>query len=378
MKKKVLIVIVISMLVFLSNKKEIKANSMKNDMSNIAYEFDYPLLESIGEVVSGGSVEISGKQNHLYKVFSNRETALENLKTQETDALEYIAKKGHFDELTHSNYMQYYSELMQIEYEEIKKTMSTNSYNVLLQFFDIYENDDCNERIIKTMQNNSLNQSQKEEVLAYELPYYDNAVVDYFSNHHSIENRSFNVTNANTYAYANAGNIGGFSIDSNGNISGNNATFSGIVNATGGTFSGSITIGGELTIQKSGGTDGLKLDSNGNIKRWDGSAWVDLFAVRHTKYVSTSTYSCTNLDDLVLVGYNGATITLPASPSDGKCITVRNIGTDRWCKISGGTHNVNVGGSDTPHGTNWVNLNNDDCAEFIYYGGTWYWNAYGT
>ncbi len=206
MKKKVLIVIVISMLVFLSNKKEIKANSMKNDMSNIAYEFDYPLLESIGEVVSGGSVEISGKQNHLYKVFSNRETALENLKTQETDALEYIAKKGHFDELTHSNYMQYYSELMQIEYEEIKKTMSTNSYNVLLQFFDIYENDDCNERIIKTMQNNSLNQSQKEEVLAYELPYYDNAVVDYFSNHHSIENRSFNVTNANTYAYANAGN----------------------------------------------------------------------------------------------------------------------------------------------------------------------------
>ena len=178
--------------------------------------------------------------------------------------------------------------------------------------------------------------------------------------------------------YANAGNIGGFSIDSNGNISGNNATFSGIVNATGGTFSGDITIGGTLTIQKSGSSDGLKLDSSGNIKRYDGSDWVDLFAVRHTKYVSTSAYNCTNLDDLVLVGYNGATITLPASPSDGKCITVRNIGTDHWCKINGGTHNVNVGGSDTLHGTNWVNLNNDDRAEFIYYGGTWYWNAYGT
>lgn len=178
--------------------------------------------------------------------------------------------------------------------------------------------------------------------------------------------------------YASAGNIGGFSIDSNGNISGNDATFSGIVNATGGTFSGDITIGGTLIIQKSGSSDGLKLDSSGNIKRYDGSDWVDLFAVRHTKYVSTSTYSCTNSDDLVLAGYNGATITLPANPPNGKCITVRNIGTDHSCRISGGTHNVNIGGADTPHGTNWADLNNDDRAEFIYYGGTWYWNAYGT
>lgn len=220
--KKTIIFLMISMLIFINNTGVIEAYSVENDINNAAYEFDYPLLESIGEVVSGGAIEINGKENHLYKVFSNRETALANLKTQEHDALEYIAKKGQLDELTYSNYKLYYSTLMQIEYEKIQETITTNSYNVLLQFFDIYENDDCNMKILNILKDESLNELQKEEVLAYELPCYDNAVIEFFDKHHSVENRSFNVTNANTYAYANAGNTSsstyGYIYSSDGNL----------------------------------------------------------------------------------------------------------------------------------------------------------------
>lgn len=156
-------------------------------------------------------------------------------------------------------------------------------------------------------------------------------------------------------------------------LSGGNATFTGTVNATSGTFSGDITI-----RKSSNAPDGLRFDSDGNIQRWDGSNWVGLFASSHAVYTS-SNYTVKSTDDIVICGGNGATITLPSNPGNGRCITVRNVGTSRSCNISASSsHTINVGGSDTPHGTNWATLQNDDRADLIFYGSVWYWNAYGT
>lgn len=156
-------------------------------------------------------------------------------------------------------------------------------------------------------------------------------------------------------------------------LSGGNATFTGTVNATSGNFSG------DITIRNNNGPDGLKLDSNGNILRWDGSNWVGLFAASHVKYVSSS-YNVTNMDDIIICGGDGATINLPSNPSNGRQITVRNVGTSRSCTISASCR-INIGGSDTGYDSvngRWVQLQNDDRADLIYYNNVWYWNAYGT
>lgn len=176
--------------------------------------------------------------------------------------------------------------------------------------------------------------------------------------------------------YANAGNIGGFSIDSNGNISGSNATFSGIVNAIGGTFSGNITIGGTLTIQKPGGSDGLKLDSDGSIKRWDGRDWVPLYAGRHVKQVSTSSYTCTAADDFILVNYSEASIYLSASPSNGKTISVRNLMTNSFCKLYSTSQIIAGPYAELVTQGNYygIKLFGNDRAELVYYENKWYWN----
>lgn len=155
-------------------------------------------------------------------------------------------------------------------------------------------------------------------------------------------------------------------------LSGGNATFTGTVNATHGTFKN------DIIIKNDNGPDGLKLDSNGNILRWDGSNWVGLFASSHAVYTS-SNYTAKSTDDIIICGGDGATITLPSNPGNGRCITVRNVGTSRSCIISASSsHTINIGGADTPHGSNWATLQNDDRADLIFYGGVWYWNAYGT
>ena len=136
------------------------------------------------------------------------------------------------------------------------------------------------------------------------------------------------------------------------------------------------TLSGTLTI-KQNNKDGLRLDSNGNIQRWNGSTWVNLFAQRNVRYVTSNT-TLNDLDDIVLVGGNGATIYLPTNPTNGRQVTIRNIGSRKWCRINAGSKSLNIGGSDTDHGWNWADLNNDDRAEFIYYSNTWYWNCYGT
>lgn len=136
---------------------------------------------------------------------------------------------------------------------------------------------------------------------------------------------------------------------------------------------------GELLIQY-GNNDGLKLDANGNIKRWDGSAWVDFFSQRHVKYASGASYSCSKYDDFILVGTNGMKIYLPSSPENGHQITVRNVGTERGCVIRSLYDFVTGDGPD--HGKEgsyyWVNLYNDDRAELVFYGDKWYWNAIAT
>ena len=56
------------------------------------------------------------------------------------------------------------------------------------------------------------------------------------------------------------------------------------------------------------------------------------------------------MDDIIICGGDGATINLPSNPSNGRQLTVRNVGTARTCTLMA-SHPFNIGGSDTPSGS---------------------------
>ena len=153
------------------------------------------------------------------------------------------------------------------------------------------------------------------------------------------------------------------------------ATFTGTVNATSGNFSGDITI-----RRSDSSPDGLRLNSNGDIERYDGSNWVPMFAQRHVKYVNSSSYSCTASDDFILVDYAQASITAPSSPSNGKTISVRNLMSGSYCNILANKQIVAGPTAETFTSGNYygIKLYGNDRAELVYYGNKWYWNYYET
>ena len=130
---------------------------------------------------------------------------------------------------------------------------------------------------------------------------------------------------------------------------------------------------GELLIQY-GNSDGLKLDSNGNIQRWSKTqnAWLPLFAGRCVRMINDQINRLNADDDYVICDWYCLTVYLPTGVSNGKTITIKKKGGSAMIYPGAGQRIV----VDQVYGPNdGKDLNNYDLAELVYYGTYWYWNV---
>lgn len=127
---------------------------------------------------------------------------------------------------------------------------------------------------------------------------------------------------------------------------------------------------GELVIQQ-GSKDGLKLDSSGNILRYNThTGWVQLYGARCVRYINSTTY-LDAADDYVIAGNGTYNVYLPNHPYDGKIITVKNLN-DGILIYTQGSDRIVL--NNEYSAVTWKDLDNYDRAELVYYKYRWYWN----
>ena len=199
MKKLLLLYLIIGMSLF-SSSAFVKAETKDDWQKYNEYYF--------GEIVDFGSVEIDGKINDLYKVFNNRETALESFKNANSLLINCIKSNYVLPELTCSNYEDYRKAF----YDLIdSKTCPEWLYDqceemrMFEKFFDIFENNEWNEAIIQIVNNGYETVEERMELVGL-LPCTDPFVKEYqnSSNTRSISGFTISdgVSYAGTYAYS--------------------------------------------------------------------------------------------------------------------------------------------------------------------------------
>ena len=144
---------------------------------------------------------------------------------------------------------------------------------------------------------------------------------------------------------------------------------------------GDLEITGTLKPNSNIGTiNPIQVDSSGNINRKapDGSV-IPLYAGRYVRYLNYDslagrTYTMSADDDYVICNgnYSDKKIYLPYSPSQGKVVSIKNVGGVTLLYTSNSNHTIRK--TDTPE-TQPVDLNGYDRAELVYHSGAWRWNV---
>ena len=144
---------------------------------------------------------------------------------------------------------------------------------------------------------------------------------------------------------------------------------------------GDLEITGNLKPNSNIGTiNPIQIDSSGNILRKapDGSV-IPLYAGRYVKYLNYGdlagrTYTMSEDDDYVICNgnYSDKKIYLPYSPSQGKVVSIKNVGGKTLLYTDNSNHTIRK--TDTPE-TQPVDINNYDRAELVYHSGAWRWNV---
>ncbi|MFV0529153.1 MAG: amidase domain-containing protein [Lachnospiraceae bacterium] len=117
-----------------------------------------PRLTNIGQITNNKYVNINGENNLLYCTFSNQQQALENIKSEASDLLDILSTKYNLLPLNGSNWMEYREkmyDLFTIPTDELNE--SNEDFVKLRIFFDIYENKDSNDQIMKYISEKKLN-----------------------------------------------------------------------------------------------------------------------------------------------------------------------------------------------------------------------------
>ena len=124
-------------------------------------------------------------------------------------------------------------------------------------------------------------------------------------------------------------------------------------------------------IEMRWGNDGVKLGSGG-LKRYNGSAWVDMYAKPLTISINSTTILPANVQNVVCSG-SGFDITLPSGADAGTQIMIKGT-------TSGGNY-VSIYppsgeriSTTERSGVSYKNLYDDDCCWLTKLGTTWYWN----
>ena len=144
---------------------------------------------------------------------------------------------------------------------------------------------------------------------------------------------------------------------------------------------GDLEITGNLKPNSNIGTiNPIQIDSSGNINRKapDGSV-IPLYAGRYVRYLNYGdlagrTYTMSDDDDYVICNgnYSDKKIYLPYSPSQGKVVSIKNVGGKTLLYTSNSNHTIRK--TDTAE-TQPVDINNYDRAELVYHSGAWRWNV---
>ena len=144
---------------------------------------------------------------------------------------------------------------------------------------------------------------------------------------------------------------------------------------------GDLEITGNLKPNSNIGTiNPIQIDSSGNINRKapDGSV-IPLYAGRYVRYLNYGdlagrTYTMSADDDYVICNgnYSDKKIYLPYSPSQGKVVSIKNVGGVTLLYTSNSSHTIRK--TDTAE-TQPVDINNYDRAELVYHSGAWRWNV---
>ena len=144
---------------------------------------------------------------------------------------------------------------------------------------------------------------------------------------------------------------------------------------------GDLEITGTLKPYSNIGTiNPIQIDSSGNINRKapDGSV-IPLYAGRYVRYLDYGnlpgrTYTMSADDDYMVCNgnYSDKKIYLPYSPSQGKTVSIKNVGGVTRLYTSNSNHTIRK--TDTPE-TQPVDINNYDRAELVYHSGAWRWNV---
>ncbi|MDO5401990.1 MAG: amidase domain-containing protein [Eubacteriales bacterium] len=169
-------------------------------------ERNIPILEGIGTIVDGGSIEINGTENALFIEFDDQSLAIVDLKNKVPTLLNEISRIYDLEELSDSNWRKYQESMNLIldsNMNESEYNESSSDVKILRAFFDIYENKSQNEIILSYVNNiknaRALDALEQTENLALLLPYTDPFVEERMINKKNTR-ASINVSAAISYA----------------------------------------------------------------------------------------------------------------------------------------------------------------------------------
>lgn len=135
-----------------------------------------PILEGIGKIIEGGTIEIEGTENALYIEFEEQNVAIEDLKNKIPVLLDDICQLYDLGELSDDNWKQYQTAMYSLlELKPRNYSEANGDIKILRAFFDIYENKYQNQSILNCLE--SMNNARafdalaQSETLALMLPY---------------------------------------------------------------------------------------------------------------------------------------------------------------------------------------------------------------
>ena len=192
-KKKKVLAVILSMSIFVCNLKQtsaIETEFNKNiSIKNINESFKVDEnLDEINSIIYKKSLKINNEEYKLYPTFDNSKTALENISIQAKNVLREIKSRydlGEFSEFTWKEYydksLDYESYICDLYYsnsnESSKYKNLVDEISLLLEFFDIYENNEKNKEIIELVNNKNISSDYLLVNLSEKLPYNNKVAI---------------------------------------------------------------------------------------------------------------------------------------------------------------------------------------------------------
>lgn len=180
---------------------------------DVEIETKAPLvIEGIGTVSTKKAIMINGKTYELYRTFDNPQIAIAEITEATPSVLNLLQETFDLDEMTENSWKEYSDALYEMFNEEACPEWYTESnleFRQLRAFFDIYENCEKNDSIIKNanlaIEKNLEKYSQNDcgqlmlDILCA-LPYYTLTDDDKTTLETQMVNRSYSTTDAISYA----------------------------------------------------------------------------------------------------------------------------------------------------------------------------------